>query len=301
MARRPRLSGKEIYHHIYAWGNNRQAIFFVDQHYVRYLDSLEKYSKDYRVDIVAYAMMQTHIHLFVYDPLGRVSEFMNSLHGEYAQYFNRMTGRVGHVFGERFNNKVVQANEYGLWLSRYIHRQAVEANLVTDPRYYPWTSYQIYLGDAPLGFLKPDVILEQFGNEQERINRYRKFVLGSANGPIDWDMKSAVVVGDDEFKQEVRERQIPAGQEDLSDKQILELITTCFKIKPRLLFAPNGWGEKRLRGKIIAYLVEEVGLKPPRVAQLCRISHITVYRALHKKVKNVMPVPVVGEVPLRDR
>ena len=194
-----------------------------------------------------------------------------------------MTGRVGHVFGERFNSKVVQANEYGLWLSRYIHRQAVEANLVTDPRYYPWTSYQIYLGEASVGFLKPEVILEQFGNEKERINRYREFVLGAANGPIDWDMRSAVVVGDDEFKQELREREIPKGQSDLSDKQILELITIRFKIKPRLLFTPNGWREKRLRSKIIAYLVEEVGLKPRQVARLCHVSQITVCRALNKK------------------
>ena len=296
MARRPRLFGKEIYHHIYAWGNNRQAIFVTHRHYARYLDFLEKYSKDYQVDIVAYAMMQTHIHLFVYDLLGRVSEFMNSLHGEYAQYINRMTGRVGHVFGERFNNKIVQVNEYGLWLSRYIHRQAVEANLVTDPRNYPWTSYQIYLGEAPLRFLRPDVILKQFGNGRERINRYREFVLGTANGPIDWDMRSAVVVGDDEFKQELRGREIPKGQAELSDKEILGFITMRFKIKPRLLFTPNGWDEKRLRSKIIKCLVEEVGLKPSRVAQLCNISHITVYRALQKNVKNVMPVPTLRDM-----
>ena len=191
MARRPRLFGEELYHHLYAWGNNRQAIFIDDQHYVRYLNFVEKYSKEYRVDIIAYALMQTHIHLFVYDLRGKVSQFMNSLHGEYAQYFNHMTGRVGHVFGERFNNKIVQANEYGLWLSRYIHRQALNAGLVRDPRDYPWTSYPRYVGETALDFVKPDVILEQFGNEQERISRYEEFILGVAKGPIDWDTKTA--------------------------------------------------------------------------------------------------------------
>jgi putative transposase len=291
MARRPRLFGRQIYHHIYAWGNNRQPIFITGQHYARYLDFLEKYSVDYRVDIIAYALMQSHIHLFVYDLLGKVSLFMNSLHGAYAQYYNHVTGRIGHVFGERFNNKIVQANVYGLWLSRYIHRQAIEAGLVSDPKHYPWTSYQRYLGENVLDFVKPDVILEQFGNEQERLSRYEKFVLRVANGPIDWDMKSAIVIGDDKYRQDFLERKPPVDQADLGDKQVNELITTRFKIKPRQLSAPNGWEEKRLRNKIIRYLVEEVGLKPLRIAQLCHISRMTVHRALNKNVKNVMPVP----------
>ena len=110
MARRPRLFGEELYHHIYAWGNNQQAIFVTDKHYERYINFLGRYSRDNQIDMIAYALMQSHVHLFVYDRLGKISLFMNELHGEYAQYFNHVTGRVGHVFGERFNNKVVQAN-----------------------------------------------------------------------------------------------------------------------------------------------------------------------------------------------
>ncbi|UCG30171.1 MAG: transposase [candidate division WOR-3 bacterium] len=291
MARRPRLFGEEIYHHIYAWGNNRQAIFLVDQHYERYISLLEKYSNNNQIDTIAYALMQSHIHLFLYDHLGKVSQFMNSLHGEYAQYYNHMIGRVGHVFGERFNNKVVQANEYGLWLSRYIHRQAVEAGIVTAPRQYPWTSYQIYIGAAPLGFLKPDVILEQFGDKQGRRSRYEEFVEGTENGPIDWNLKSMVVIGNEDFNREVQVRLAPEVRENLSEKQIYELVTTRFKIKHGLLLNPHGWEEKRTRCEVIKFLVEEVGLQAAKIAQLCRISKMTVHRALHKNVKNVMPVP----------
>lgn len=291
MARRPRLLGREIYHHIYAWGNNRQAIFVSDQHYARYLDLLAKCSRDYRVDIIAYALMQTHTHLFVYDQKGRVSEFMNSLHGEYAQYFNRVTGRVGHVFGERFNNKVVQPNMYALWLSRYIHRQAVEAGLVTDPKDYLWSSYRAYIGEEPLDFVKPTVILEQFGAGQESVRCYVKFVLGMDQGPMDWDIKSVIVVGDEDYWQNVHERKPAVDQENLSDKEILDLITTRFEVKIRLLIAPHGWEEKRFRRKLIRYLVDEVGLKPARVMHLCHVSRSAVQRALDAKVQKYMPVP----------
>jgi putative transposase len=284
MARRPRLFGKEIYHHIYAWGNNRQAVFISEQHYNRYLDFLEKYSKDYRVDIIAYALMQTHIHLFVYDLLGKISEFMNSLHSEYAQYFNRMTGRVGHVFGERFNNKAVQANDYGLWLSRYIHRQAVEAGLVSDPKYYRWTSYHRYLGETPLGFLKPDVILEQFGDDQERISRYRAFVEDAKNGPIDWNLKSAAVIGDEDFQRRIRERESTGDCCNLSDREIYHLIAERFGANPDLLIGAQGLAEKRIRRKIIKYLIKEVGLKSTRIAELCQMSLMAVLKALNTKV-----------------
>jgi REP element-mobilizing transposase RayT len=284
MARHPRLSGEELYHHIYAWGNNRQAIFISDQHYARYLDFLETYSKDYRVDIIAYALMRSHIHLFVFDFPGKVSEFMNSLHGKYAQYFNRLTGRVGHVFGERFNNKIVQANKYGLWLSRYIHRQAVEAGLVTDPRCYPWTSYHIYLEEAPMSFVKSGIILEQFGNEQERISRYEEFVKSTEDEPIDWDVKSATIVGDDFFQQEVLKEDTAKHRENLSDNKIPELINARFKVSPEFLFSAHGLHEKRLRHKIIRYLINDVGLKPIKVARLCHISRSAVRRSLNTKV-----------------
>jgi hypothetical protein len=209
---------------------------------------------------------------------------MNRLHGEYAQYYNRDMGRLGHVFGQRFNNKVVQINAYGLWLSRYIHRQAVEAGLVTDPKEYQWCSYRAYLGELPLSFLKPGVILEQFGSGRESFRRYEKFVLGTEKDPVDWDSKSATVIGDDTFKKNVQKRRVTGDQEQFSDKELFILITERFNVKPELLMTARGLQEKLLRRQIITYLIEEVGLKTARGARLCRISCMAVQKALRMKV-----------------
>lgn len=283
IARRPRKFGKELYHHIYAWGNNRQAIFITDQHYDRYLGFLERYSIDNQIKVIAYALMQSHVHLFVYDRQGKLSQFMNSLHGEYAQYFNRVTGRVGHVFGERFNNKIVQANEYGLWLSRYIHRQAVEAGLVTDPIYYPWTSYHKYLGLKPSCFVKPGVILDQFGEGMQSAEKYEEFVKGTSNGPIDWSMKSAEIVGNEGFHRAIQESLASGCQKNITDKQIYELVIERFKVEPHMLSTTRGWEEKRVRRKIMVWLINKLGLKPARVARLFSVSNATVHRALVRK------------------
>lgn len=53
--------------------------------------------------------------------------------------------RTSHVFGNRVRNKAVGANSYGLWFSRYIHRQAVEVGLVSNSEDYEWTSYHTYI------------------------------------------------------------------------------------------------------------------------------------------------------------
>ena len=113
----PRICGENAYHHIYAWGNDRHPVFKSIEHYQEYLMMLEKYAVFFHVDVLAYAMMESHVHLFVYDRSKNISGFMMNLHGHYARYYNKINERVGHVFGERCNNKLVLANVYGKWLS----------------------------------------------------------------------------------------------------------------------------------------------------------------------------------------
>ena len=164
-----------------------------------------------------------------------------------------------------------------------MHRQAVESGIVGNPENYPWTSYKAYIGEAPLDFLKPGVILEQFGSSGEDIRHYVEFVKGSDHGPVDWDEKSAIIVGDKKYSQEVSEQKPPVGQMNISDKAVFALIAEHFTIEPGLMVTPHGWEEKRLRQKIIRYLIDEVGLKPRRIMQLCHISRMTVQGALTKK------------------
>lgn len=284
VARRPRMSGEDLYHHIYAWGNNRQAIFLDDQHFQRYLDFLERYSVEYKMDIVAYALMRSHVHLFAHDRAGSISRFMNSLHGEYAQYFNRVMGRVGHVFGERFNNKIVQANEYGLWLSRYIHRQAVEAGLVTHPEDYPWTSYNAFLDETAPHFVRPEVILTQFGDGEERVHLYKDFVSDVNQGPIEWDTTSARIIGDREFRQRVRRADAESCPAEVSNTVIIDLLKKRFKVGPDFLLSARGHQEKRLRHQIMLFLVVDVGVSCREVARLCNVSQMAVRKALGTKV-----------------
>ena len=255
MAFQPRVCGEDLYHHIYAWGNDRHPVFRRDYHYRYYLSLLEKYSRRFEIDVIAYALMEWHIHLFIHDLDNNISEFMMKFHGEYAQYFNRNAGQVGHVFGERFNNKIVQASEYGMWLSRYIHLQAVKAGLVETPRQYDWTSYHAYIGLDSCRFIKPGLILNQFGEDDDKHRRYEEFVLGNDDGPIDWDKKTTITYRID---------------------YIVNGLCREMAIDRPVLMNPGGYKQKANRHQIIKTLHAKYNFKPSQIAHALNMTRPTI-------------------------
>lgn len=283
-----RIKGNKLYHHIYAWGNDRHPVFKDDTHYKKYLEYLALYGCHYKVAIIAYALMAWHVHLFIFDLSGKLSQFMENLHGHYARYFNKITGRVGHVFGKRFNNKVVQVNNYGLWLSRYIHRQPIEAGLVRDPKDYPWTSYRAYLDLVPKGFLKPEIIWEQFGAGREVFSRYETFVLGGEEDLSRWTDPSVMVIGDKDFTEKFRITKDPVeneiGELNKSDfEDLMRRLAECLGVKFESLLKPKGRDEQRMRHNAFRILIREYGLSVRRVAHLFKVSPTAIVKVLRNK------------------
>lgn len=255
----PRARGEQVYHHIYAWGNDRHPVFKTGWHYEKYLELLEVHACACEVDIVAYALMSTHVHLFVHDQKNTISRLMMRLHGDYARYYNKVNERVGHVFGERFNNKIVLANLYGKWLSRYIHRQAVEAGLVTDPVDYVWSSYRIYIGLAPSKFVRPDVILKQFGTDEENWRNYKEFVLDKDDGPVNWRRRSGSTLAGIDLVQHI-----------------------CLEegVEISAVMRPRGARERQLRRHVMRLAAEKYGCRPFQIAAVFGVSRAAVSRAL---------------------
>jgi REP element-mobilizing transposase RayT len=221
------------------------------EHYQKYLIMLEEYATCYDVDIIAYALMESHVHLFIHDRFKNISVFMMNLHGHYARYYNRINERVGHVFGERFNNKLVMADVYGKWLSRYVHRQATEAGIVVDPADYQWSSYRTYIGLDMKNFVKSGVILDQFGEGENRRREYRAFVLSRDNGPVDWSRRYFAL---------------------LDGSDLIDYVSGLMNIKRSILLEPRGIKERHLRHDAIRMLHERYGISPSVLAHTFRLS-----------------------------
>jgi putative transposase len=256
MVWKTRICGEQLYHHIYAWGNDRNPVFKNNTHYKKYLSLLQKHAEDYTIDVIAYALMEWHVHLFIYDDLNNVSDFMLKLHGDYAQYFNKETQHVGHVFGERFNNKIVVNNIYGKWLSRYIHRQPLEAKLVDDPKDYPWTSYRVYLGLEKKSFVKPAVILSQYDVSKNSRKQYEQFVLEERDDePVAWGKRSFTI---------------------MNPKHMIRFASKELGVKEAELLKPTGIVERRKRHEAIRLLLDKYGYTKAQIAHAFKLSRMAV-------------------------
>ncbi|QQR89553.1 MAG: transposase [Myxococcales bacterium] len=140
MSRPLRIDAPGYWHHVMSRGAAFQNIFLCDEDRVVFLDLVADCCSRWGFIIHAFVLMDNHFHVFLQDSLGQLSRGMRHLIGVYTQRFNRKHRRDGPLFRGRFRSKVVQSTEYANSVVDYIHRNPVEAGLVTEASNYPWSS-----------------------------------------------------------------------------------------------------------------------------------------------------------------
>lgn len=161
------------YYHIYNRGVNKQPIFFADHNWGFFIKRLRDYFTQERADIIAYCLMPNHYHLLVCVTGDNFSfEVMQPFGTSYTKAVNKEQGRVGSLFQGRFKGKYIDRNGYLIHLSRYIHRNPVDAGLVSHPADWVYSSYRDFVGLRNGTLPKPDVILSQFASVKD----YAKYV-----------------------------------------------------------------------------------------------------------------------------
>lgn len=140
-------SATGIYHVMFR-GNGKQDIFEDDADRLAFISRLETRVSDYLISVLAWCLMDNHVHLLIHDEKGILSVAMQSLATSYALYFNAKCGRRGHLFENRFESVPVRDERQLLCAVRYIHNNPVE--LGTSPAGYRWSSYREYLGTPGL-------------------------------------------------------------------------------------------------------------------------------------------------------
>jgi putative transposase len=91
--------------------------------------------------------MPNHVHLVieVNDP-ANVNKIMRGLNLSYTLYFNFKYKKVGHLWQDRFLSKIIYKDTYLLDCINYIETNPMRAELVDKITKYPWTSYNLRLG-----------------------------------------------------------------------------------------------------------------------------------------------------------
>lgn len=147
MGRRAREWWPDIVFHVVSRGNRKEELFHDHLDYTIFLQFLAAAQEKVDFDLYAYCLMKNHFHLLVSTSDQPISRLMAWLNKKYATYYNNRYTVCGHLFEKRYFSSPV-LDPYGiLKVSRYIHRNPVEANITEDPKEYKWSSFKRYMGE----------------------------------------------------------------------------------------------------------------------------------------------------------
>lgn len=174
MARKHRIWYPGAIYHITARGNRRLSIFYNHDDYINYLKIVADVRSMYPFILHSYCLMTNHLHLQLETTTCPIKTIMKELHSRYAVYFNKKYGYVGHVFQGRYGAELIESDRYFLEVSRYIHRNPLEANMIKDLSTYFWSSYPSYLNLLENAYVSLQKTLQYF--PEPKVQHYKQFV-----------------------------------------------------------------------------------------------------------------------------
>jgi len=134
-------------HHVIQRGNNRQDVFVADDDRRVYLELLREQADRYGLVVEGYCLMDNHMHLVATPPVEEALALaVGRTHFWYAQYFNRVHRRDGHLWQGRFHSCALDTEHF--WTAmKYIERHPVRAKLCRKPWRYEWSSAAAHVGE----------------------------------------------------------------------------------------------------------------------------------------------------------
>lgn len=160
-------------YHVYSRGVLRKEIFHDEKDYAYFIEKMQFYKQQLKINILAFCLMPNHFHLVLRDPGGgadprgcrpgwsNLQKFMHRLLTSYGKYYaSRYKNRSGYVFQGRYCSIRVDNFGYLLYLLFYVHHNPVKKGLVNRPEDWPFSSYEYLANDVSGGLV----------NKLERLN-----------------------------------------------------------------------------------------------------------------------------------
>ena len=286
MSRPTRIEFKGAWYRVMNRGAGRCVIFKTDEQREYFLSLLSVVSERFNAEIHAYCLMSNHYHLLIRTPNGNLQRIMKHINGVYTQFFNRNEGTDGALFRGRYKAILVDAQTYWQHLSRYIHRNPIDAAMVEELSDYPWSSYPAFIGlIKPPEWLMTSYILNQIG-QRNRESRYAQFVEGASDNAVYlfYEKKKLVsIMGDEGFiKNHLRSTQGSVDTPDLkrlfkrpTPAKALTTVAKYFNIPKKELMISRRGRAVRSPARAMAMLIlhDVCGFTLSQVAEYFSLKH----------------------------
>ncbi len=225
MSRPLRIEYKNAFYHVMNRGRGRENTFLSDDDFKYFLYCIEQASLRFNIEVHSYCLMTNHYHLLIKTPDANLGRAMKHINGLYTQYFNRAHNTDGALFRGRYKAVLVDADNYLLHVSRYIHRNPIETStpLVDVLIDYKWSSYSAFIKKtATPKWLVRDFIFSLQGKNR-KYAAYKQFVEYENNKEVSTfygAKKLLSVLGCDAFIEKIKEYiEIPDSERSIVIKK----------------------------------------------------------------------------------
>ena len=163
-------------YHLYCAGNAREAIFRFEEDYYSFIKLFQKYLNSIAY-LYAYCLLPTHFHLlfrikekkkieYVYSERELLRLQFRYFFAAYEAYFNRTYQRSGFLFNGRTPRKIPRKMDLLCTLIVYIHQNPQIHGIVSDFRYWPFSSCYAYLRQDRRSLIAKEILLNPAYHKQ---------------------------------------------------------------------------------------------------------------------------------------
>ena len=176
-ARRHQLSNSLVYH-VFNRSNARSFIFQQPEDFTHFIKLLQFYARKFSLKVYHWVIMSNHYHLLLeLNEPGMLSKFMAGLNRAYTHYYHKAYKSSGLLWQGRFKSQPVQKENYMLACGRYIERNPVAANIVSEAADYLYSSAKFYcFGVSDTLTASYQLYMELSEDSFERQLKYRQFL-----------------------------------------------------------------------------------------------------------------------------
>ena len=217
--------------------------------------------------------MSSHVHFAVLVQLMKIERVLQGVLGSVAIHINRVSGRVGHAFANRFKNIPVERENVGR-LVAYIHNNEQRAGLVAGPERSRWSSHRAYIGLGPAPewlAVTQGLALSGFDDTRDGRARFNDFVVARSNEPRQPDLSDPPSRKPPPF----------AGPWDGEPDRFMVLAGRQLGLEPGAIRSPNRhrWATEA-RGAILLAWCDGIGRRAVEVLPHVNMSVSAASRAL---------------------
>lgn len=261
MPRHARQKSTTGIYHIMVRGNERKAIFKMDEDKERYMDTLLDKKRNGEYTLYGYCIMDNHVHLVIKEEAEPIERAMKRIGVSYAQYYNHKHERVGHVFQDRYKSEEIENDTYLLSALRYIHKNPEKAKICHQEN-YKWSSYSMYVEGERSQLVDASVVLDIFSESRRDACRLFKDFSSKEEGISFLDIE------EDDF--ELNEAIKEYVKSYLSDNKLIN----------KDLQKPQNRG---IRDVLVADLKSKFNLSSRKISEATGINRETARIALSKR------------------